>query len=88
MGQVDEEMLIVRVETVEGEVGVLGVVSEVVEGSDYGCGVEMGEKCSKRSRGRGASVEGGVGGYSQESEKGAEYRNCNKGKRSSMEIGQ
>lgn len=36
MRQIDEEVLIVWVEAVKSEIGVLTIVAKVVQGSDYG----------------------------------------------------
>jgi hypothetical protein len=59
------------VQTVEGKVGVLSIVAKVVEGSNDGGVVQVCKECSKRSGRRWAGVEGCVGGYGHEREKGS-----------------
>ena len=43
MREVDEEMLVVGVEAVEGEIGGIGVVAKVVEGCECGVLEEVGD---------------------------------------------
>ena len=62
-------MLIMWVQTVEGKVGVLGIVAKVVEVSNDGGVVQVCKECSKSSGRRWAGVEGCVGGYGHKRKK-------------------